>query len=412
MRAFLVSVAVIFTLANTSAFAVGQWMVDKKTGCKVWNVNPEPNESITWSGPCDNYNKYADGSGTVQWYKSKVAGDKYVGNYSEGNMGGQGIYYYDDGVTFEGRWAYNNLYEGVKYFKKKGMRMEGTWDYFNRVESGKGIIKWDNGMQFQGGWIDDLMSGKGEMIWPDGKHYNGDWVNGEGSGQCKLSWKNGDQYYGTCQKDQPYNGVSVLANGKVFDYKNSIPKERDSIRTTTPTPPSQNNSFGTMLTAAIGAVVAHKTGDFTLLNQAVQEANDPTITTSTKSDSATTSNIGTNYYSDVTHGLNSNCISIGSGTHPSYNNSSEIEFINNCGKYIDLFYGNPGKMSSVSMAIGIKKSVSFYGNAKTMKIAVCPGNYNAVKPNFRQIIESGRGQNSAFMWDAENSFICWKSPQP
>jgi len=175
---------------------------------------------------------------------------------------------------------------------------------------------------------------------------------------------------------------------------------------------SNNASVSDLIGVMAGAIVSVKTGDSTLLNQAVQKANDPTITTSTENNSATTSNIETNYYSDVKHGLNSNCISIGSGTRPSYNNSSEIEFINNCGKHINLFYGNPGKMSSVPIANGKMKSVGFYGNAKTMKIAVCAGNYIAVKPNFRQIIESGRGQNSAFMWDAENSFICWKSPQP
>ena len=50
------------------------WIADPKTGCKVWNENPIPNEFITWSGPC--VEGIANGNGTLQWYNNNKPGDR------------------------------------------------------------------------------------------------------------------------------------------------------------------------------------------------------------------------------------------------------------------------------------------------------------------------------------------------
>ena len=72
-------------------------------------------------------------------------------------------------------------------------------------------------------------------------------------------------------------------------------------------------------------------------------------------------------------------------------------------------FGNPGNVKSYSTSSYGKDTVGFQGNVKTIKIAICPANYLAVKPNFQQIIES-RGKN--YIWDANGPFYCWRSPQP
>ena len=48
----------------------GEWLVDGKTGCRIWNGFPEPGESMSWDGPCDN--GFANGKGTLQDRKSVV----------------------------------------------------------------------------------------------------------------------------------------------------------------------------------------------------------------------------------------------------------------------------------------------------------------------------------------------------
>lgn len=310
--------------------------------------------------------------------------------------------------------------KGCKYLVEPYDNVTWSWSgkCVDGYVEGEGILQQHvSGMsdgdlfRYEGNLIHGIKSGKGAYFAGGQKNrykVEGRFDNNVINGPCIYTWQSGAKFNGTCKNDQMEDGTQITPDGSIQTIVNGELKSSSSRNSTSS---STGHAFGTIFKALAGAVVSVKTGDSTLLNQAVQEANSPAIPP-TESNSATTLNIETSYYSDVKHGLNSNCISIGSGTRPSYNNSSEIEFINNCGKHINLFYGNPGKMSSVPIASGRKESVSFYGNAKTMKIAVCPANYNAVKPNFRQIIESGRGQNSVFMWNAENSFICWKSPQP
>ena len=41
---------------------------DPRTGCKVVNANPQPNECMTWSGGCEN--GFAQGQGVLRWFES------------------------------------------------------------------------------------------------------------------------------------------------------------------------------------------------------------------------------------------------------------------------------------------------------------------------------------------------------
>lgn len=51
------------------------WIQDEKTGCEIWNTNPLPNESITYSGECKDGK--AHGYGEITWYKDgKQNGNK------------------------------------------------------------------------------------------------------------------------------------------------------------------------------------------------------------------------------------------------------------------------------------------------------------------------------------------------
>src|SRR5690348_2060240 len=41
-----------FMLGKQPPSVVAGWMADLRTGCRVWNEVPQPDEKVTWSGPC------------------------------------------------------------------------------------------------------------------------------------------------------------------------------------------------------------------------------------------------------------------------------------------------------------------------------------------------------------------------
>ena len=77
------------------------WIADPGTGCKVWNPAPEPNESVTWSGPC--VKGFADGLGVEQWYKNGKAGIRVEAVFSHGSSTGVVTISYPNGMQYIGK---------------------------------------------------------------------------------------------------------------------------------------------------------------------------------------------------------------------------------------------------------------------------------------------------------------------
>ncbi len=71
-------IAVLFTnffsLHTISKAEEPTWVIDKNTGCKVWDT-PEPNKSVSWSGEC--VNGKAHGNGTLIIYKNNIELSKF-----------------------------------------------------------------------------------------------------------------------------------------------------------------------------------------------------------------------------------------------------------------------------------------------------------------------------------------------
>lgn len=260
--------------------------------------------------------------------------------------------------------------------------------------------------RYEGNLVHGIKSGKGAYF-AGGQKYRykveGEFDNDVINGPCKYTSKSSAQFNGTCKNDQKENGTEITADGIVLTLVNG--EIKNSSYQSGNTDSASEHRLGTIFKALAGAVVSVKTGDSTLLNQAVQEANNQNETSIVSDFPKNSKN---SYYSDVKKGLDSKCITVGSAYLP-YGTQVQIEFINSCGQPVDVFFGNPGNVISYSTSSYGKDTVGFDGNVKTIKIAVCPSNYLAVKPNFQQIIES-RGKN--YIWDANGPFYCWRSPQP
>jgi hypothetical protein len=131
--------------------AVPGWTSDPKTGCKVWNLDPHPNETISWSGACKN--GVAEGTGVVQWFWDGKPVDRYQGGYHAGLENGNGVYV----------WANGDRYEG---------------GYLDNRRSGRGSYAWASGMRYDGEWLAGKAHGQGRAVDPKGQVYEGTWVNG------------------------------------------------------------------------------------------------------------------------------------------------------------------------------------------------------------------------------------------
>ncbi len=88
--------------AQTEHQAPPGWIADPKTGCKIWNAAPQPDESVRWSGSCKD--GLADGQGTLQWIEKGQPDVRYDGEYHNGKRNGYGVVTDPNGNRIAGEW--------------------------------------------------------------------------------------------------------------------------------------------------------------------------------------------------------------------------------------------------------------------------------------------------------------------
>jgi len=109
------------------------WIMDKTTGCKVWNMNIDKTDEISWSARCDE-NKYAQGYGMLTKNRNGKKYITYTGNIRNGKLHGRGIFKCHSeecaGEKFEGEFfqgqAHNGHYKypsGKQLILKEGKRV-------------------------------------------------------------------------------------------------------------------------------------------------------------------------------------------------------------------------------------------------------------------------------------------------
>ena len=86
------------------------WITTTNQPCKLWNPEPRPNESVTWSGQCDN--GLATGKGVLKWTEDGKPDVEFDGQYKDGKRNGPGVMITPDGDHFEGVWVDDKLVTG------------------------------------------------------------------------------------------------------------------------------------------------------------------------------------------------------------------------------------------------------------------------------------------------------------
>lgn len=99
------------------------WIADAR-GCRIWNGTPKANQTITWSGPCQN--NLAQGKGVLRWFENDHPADRYDGELVAGRFDGRGTYLSADGFRYEGEWR-DGKANGDGVLTTKSSTFTGTW---------------------------------------------------------------------------------------------------------------------------------------------------------------------------------------------------------------------------------------------------------------------------------------------
>ena len=126
---------ITLTLISLSVFGQepqGNYLADKRTGCKVWNLYYSAEDSIIWIGNCKN--KFAEGFGTYTWFVEGKQEAQYIGMMQKGVPNGKGKYSYADGFIQEGNFIdgeFLNLSDSyLKFLQKNTLSIIDSTDIF------------------------------------------------------------------------------------------------------------------------------------------------------------------------------------------------------------------------------------------------------------------------------------------
>jgi len=101
--------AVLFCAAAAATPAIAQpdlsghdphWIRDDMSGCWAANPDPDPRESVTWTGQCTDM--LVSGTGTLSWYLDGKLIGRDEGNFVRGELSGHGKISFANGANYEG----------------------------------------------------------------------------------------------------------------------------------------------------------------------------------------------------------------------------------------------------------------------------------------------------------------------
>ena len=122
--------------------------IGNQPGCHVWNPDPQPNKTITWSGIC--VDGVASGEGRIVW-RDKERTITYAGEVQDGKYNGRGTHTWPNGNRYEGGWRDGKMHGLGTFIYISGSRYEGNWSDGKPNGFGTATI---NGEVYRGQWRD------------------------------------------------------------------------------------------------------------------------------------------------------------------------------------------------------------------------------------------------------------------
>ncbi len=194
----IAAIAILWPLPVSTEEA--RWRQTMNQDCLVWDALPQPDETVTWSGPC--VGGKASGYGTeVFRYRDEGVWkeERYVGDMQAGRPTGRGTLTYDNGDRYEGSFVDAKRVGHATYTYVNGDRYEG--DFRSDKRTGRGTFIYHSGGRYEGDFVNGDFQGRGVFTLADGGRYEGDFRSGmpNGYGTYKAStgevvtgnWSNG-----------------------------------------------------------------------------------------------------------------------------------------------------------------------------------------------------------------------------
>jgi hypothetical protein len=121
-KPFFATIVSFLCVAQTLS---GQFLTDKRTGCKIVDEKYWESDSVTWSDQCKN--NLAEGQGILIWYQNKKVVATYNGKMSKGYPNGKGKYVIDGYGTMEGNFTNGWLNGHGKVVFVNNSKIEGNF---------------------------------------------------------------------------------------------------------------------------------------------------------------------------------------------------------------------------------------------------------------------------------------------
>ncbi len=189
------------------------WMeLASHPGCYVWNFDPRPDETATWTGECSS--GFAQGPGTLIW-TYREGSQEHQASRRFGRPHGESVIQYREGGVSEGpsrfgkrhgrwvlRFASGQVEEGpymdgektghwiLRFTDTRGTQ-EGP--YVDGTMHGHWILKFtdDRGIQ-EGQYQDGKMHGQWVLRFADGQVESGPYADGERHGRWRVRFPDGE----------------------------------------------------------------------------------------------------------------------------------------------------------------------------------------------------------------------------
>ncbi len=133
---------------------------------------------------------FRDGQMTSNGTYYFANGEKYIGNFEDGQRSGYGTQYLKNGDRFSGEWKYDQFHGYGKLTFPFGEVYEGH--FAHGMRNGEGVIRFSDGSHFTGNFIADQRYGQGIEVRGDGTQFEGYWVADKREGVFIMTEKNGD----------------------------------------------------------------------------------------------------------------------------------------------------------------------------------------------------------------------------
>ncbi len=138
-------------------------------------------------------------------------GDKYVGEFKNDKIDGQGTLTWSNGDKYVGEWKDNVRHGSGTLTYSDGREYVG--EFKNGNIEGQGKHTWPEGDKYVGEWKDNVRHGSGTNTLPDGEMYVGGWKDDKQHGQGTITWLDGGKFVGKFKDNNVVDGWYYLADG-------------------------------------------------------------------------------------------------------------------------------------------------------------------------------------------------------